>query len=143
MNRQWKEGREVTEIATGMRPVAIRQLTDIGSVQQKLAFIHDIAGIMNTNRPRLVLDCSRLHECNTSTIHMLLHCLEEAMKRNGDVKLAGVPAAAGIMLVSTGVARLFESYDTTEEAVASFHQLPMAVSKPHGAPDPDASEKAA
>jgi hypothetical protein len=56
---------------------------------------------------------------------LLLHCLEEAMKRNGDVKLAAVPTAAAVLLVSTGVARLFEAYDTTAEAVNSFHQLPV------------------
>ena len=108
-----------------MRPVAVRRVPDVLSVQQKVAFLHDIAGIMNTSRPRLVLDCSRLRECDVSTIHLLLHCLEEAMKRNGDVKLAGIPAAAAIRLVSTGVARLFETFDSTEEAVNSFHQLPL------------------
>ncbi len=115
----------MTEIPTGMRPVAVRRLPDVLSVQQKVAFLHDIAGIMNTSRPRVVLDCSRLRECDISTIHLLLHCLEEAMKRNGDVKLAAVPTAAAIRLVSTGVARLFETYDSTEEAVNSFHQLPL------------------
>lgn len=119
-----KGGREL-DITTGMRPVAVRQLPDILSVQQKVAFLHDIAVAMNTNRPRLVLDCSKLRECNTSTIHLILHCLEEAMKRNGDVKLAAIPAGAAVMLVSTGVARLFETYDSTEEAVASFHRLPV------------------
>jgi anti-anti-sigma regulatory factor len=132
-----KEGREV-ETTTGMRPVAVRHMPDILSVQQKVAFLHDIAGTMNTSRPRLVLDCAKLRECNTSTIHLLLHCLEEAMKRNGDVKLAAVPTHAAVMLVSTGVARLFETYDTTEEAVASFHRLPVPAEKP-----PSGSEKAA
>jgi anti-anti-sigma regulatory factor len=89
---------------------------------------------MSTNRPRLVLDCSRLRECDISTIHLLLHCLEEAMKRNGDVKLAAVPTAAAIRLVSTGVARLFETFDSTEEAVNSFHQIPLAPEKPSSGP---------
>jgi anti-anti-sigma regulatory factor len=108
-----------------MRPVAVRRMPDVLSVQQKLAFLHEVAGIMNTNRPRLVLDCSTLRECDISMIHLLLHCLEEAMKRNGDVKLAAVPTGAAIRLVSTGVARLFETFDSTEEAVNSFHQLPV------------------
>jgi anti-anti-sigma regulatory factor len=122
----------MTEIPMGMRPVNVRRLPDVLSVQQKVAFLHDIAGIMNTNRPRLVLDCSKLRECDLSTIHLLLHCLEEAMKRNGDVKLAAVPAHAAIRLVTTGVARLFETFDSTEEAVNSFHQLPVVPEKPEG-----------
>jgi anti-anti-sigma regulatory factor len=116
---------KLTEIPTGMRPVAVRKVPDVLSVQQKVAFLHEIAGIMNTSRPRLVLDCSKLRDCDLSTIHLLLHCLEEAMKRNGDVKLAAVPTTAAIRLVSTGVASLFETFDSTEEAVSSFHQLPL------------------
>lgn len=132
----------MTEIPIGMRPVAVKHLPEVLNVQQKLTFLHEIAGIMNTNRPRLVLDCSRLRECNTSTIHLILHCLEEAMKRNGDVKLAAIPAHAGVMLVSTGVARLFETFDTTEEAVSSFHQLPSVAGKSSVGPRPP-SEQAA
>ena len=127
----------------GMRPVVVRRLPDVLSVQQKVAFLHDIAGVMNTPRPRLVLDCSNLRDCDNSTIHLLLHCLEEAMKRNGDVKLAGVPAPAAIVLVSTGVARLFEMFDTTEEAVNSFHQLPLRPENPAAGQDPRSSGKAA
>ena len=130
------------EMATGMRPVAVRRMPDVLSVQQKVAFLHEIAGVMNTNRPRLVLDCSRLRECDVSMIHLLLHCLEEAMKRNGDVKLAAVPAGAAIRLVSTGVARLFETFDSTEEAVNSFHRLPLRPENPSSDED-RRSERAA
>ena len=126
-----------------MRPVVVRKFPDALSVQQKVAFLHDIAGIMNGSRPRLVLDCSRLRECDSSTIHLLLHCLEEAMKRNGDVKLAAIPTPAAVVLVSTGVARLFETFDTVEKAVNSFHQLPVPAERPATGDDPRASEKAA
>jgi anti-anti-sigma regulatory factor len=114
---------------TGMRAVAVKRVPGVLSVPHKVAFLHEIESVINANRPRLVLDCSNLGECSTSTIHLLLHCLEEAMKRNGDVKLAAVPAAAAIVLVSTGVARLFETFDTTAEAVNSFHQLPVAAGR--------------
>ena len=127
---------------TGMRAVAVKRLPDVLSVQQKVAFLHEIGSVMNASRPRLVLDCSGLRACDSSMIHLLLHCLEEAMKRNGDVKLAGVPAAAAIVLVSTGVARLFETYDTTAEAVNSFHQLPSTKDQRSGCLGP-ASEEAA
>jgi O-antigen/teichoic acid export membrane protein/anti-anti-sigma regulatory factor len=135
-------GRELVDRTTGMRAVAVKRLPDVLSVQQKVAFLHEIGSVMNASRPRLVLDCSGLRACDSSMIHLLLHCLEEAMKRNGDVKLAGVPAAAAIVLVSTGVARLFETYDTTAEAVNSFHQLPSTKDQRSGCLGP-ASEEAA
>ena len=53
-------------------------------------------------------------------IHMLLCCLEEAMKHNGDVKLAAVTPSVGEILELTRVDRLFEIYETQTEAVNSF-----------------------
>ncbi len=126
-----------------MRPVVVRRLPDALSVQHKVAFLHDIAGVMDTNRPRVVLDCSRLRECDNSTVHLLLHCLEEAMKRNGDVKLAAMPASVAVVLVRTGVARLFETFDSIEEAANSFHQLQVPTEKPLAGQNPRASGKAA
>ena len=114
---------------TALRAVAVKRLPDILTVEEKIAFLHEIASAMSCNRPRLVIDCSNLRECDGSVIHLLLHCLEEAMKRNGDVKLAAVPTAAAVVLVSTGVARLFEAYDTTAKAVNSFHQLPVTAER--------------
>jgi anti-anti-sigma regulatory factor len=68
----------------------------------------------------MVLDCSRVREMDRFAIHMLLCCLEEAMKRDGDVKLAAVSPAARTTLERTRVDRLFEIYDTETEAVNSF-----------------------
>jgi anti-anti-sigma factor len=127
--REEQEGRELADITSGLRAVAVKRLPDVLSIQNKIAFLHEIASVTKTSRPRLVIDCSNLRECDSSAIHLLLHCLEEAMKRNGDVKLAAVPTLAAVVLVSTGVARLFETFDTTAEAVNSFHQLPVTAGK--------------
>jgi anti-anti-sigma regulatory factor len=43
---------------------------------------------MNNDRAYIVLDCSKVGVMDRSAIYLLLCCLEEAMKRNGDVKLA-------------------------------------------------------
>jgi anti-anti-sigma regulatory factor len=64
-------------------------------------------------------------------IQLLLCCLEEAIKRNGDVKLAAVPPGARSALKLTGVDRLFEMFDTNAEAVNSFRGL-SAESMSHG-----------
>jgi hypothetical protein len=58
-------------------------------------------------------------------LQVLLHCLEEAMKRNGDVKLAAIPPAAAAILELTRVDRLFEAFDDTVTAVNSFYQFPV------------------
>ena len=68
----------------------------------------------------VVLDCSHVREMDRFAIHMLLCCLEEAMKRDGDVKLASVSESARKTLQLTRVDRLFEIYETEAEAVNSF-----------------------
>lgn len=57
-------------------------------------------------------------------IHFLLCCLEEAIKRNGDVKLAAIPTEARMMLELSGADRLFEICETNAQAVSSFRQPP-------------------
>jgi hypothetical protein len=72
----------------------------------------------------VVLDCSRVRQLDSAGIQVLLRCLEEAMKRNGDVKLAAVSPAAAAILELTRVAPLFETFDSTADAVHSFSQPP-------------------
>jgi anti-anti-sigma regulatory factor len=60
-----------------------------------------------------------------SVVYLLLGCLEEALKRNGDVKLVGIPLAADAILGSSGTNQLFEIFDTTAEAVDSFHPFSL------------------
>lgn len=93
-------------------------------------FLLEIDSCIDLNRPRIVLDCSRLREVDGPVIQLMLHCLEEAMKRNGDVKLAALPAEGVGLLELTGVSRLFDIFNTTAEAVNSFHQLPTPAAVP-------------
>ncbi len=55
---------------------------------------------------------------------MLLHCLEEAMKRDGDLKLAALSPESEVILELMRVARVFEAYPTSEDAVRSFNAIP-------------------
>ena len=52
-------------------------------------------------------------------MYLLLHCLEKAMKRNGDVRLAVNPGGTKD-LMELGLDRLFHIFDTSEQAVESF-----------------------
>lgn len=106
------------------RAVVVKRLPEIRSVKQGRIFLREMQSCMNIDRPRVVLDCSNVRQLDRSVIYVLLCCLEEAMKRNGDVKLAALPAGAGAILELNGVHRLFDIHDTTAGAVSSFHQLP-------------------
>jgi anti-anti-sigma factor len=109
------------------RPVVVKQLPKKLSVEQGRMFFLEVEPCLMGDRPRMVLDCSELRQLDSAGIQVLLHCLEEAMKRNGDVKLAAIPRAAAEILALTGVDQLFEAFDNTFDAVNSFYQFPAYV----------------
>lgn len=106
------------------RLVSVMQLPERLGAKEGRSFLCEVEQRMNVERPYLVLDCSNLSQLDNSAVHLLLCCLEEAMKRNGDVKLAGMPMMAVVVPGLTGTSRLFEMFDTTADAINSFHQLP-------------------
>ncbi len=80
------------------RPVAVMQLPERFSRKEAQNFTREVERSMTVTRPYLVLDCSNVQHLDNSMVNLLLHCLEEAMKRNGDVKLAGVPVTDNSIL---------------------------------------------
>jgi hypothetical protein len=57
----------------------------------------------------------------------MLHCLEEAMKRDGDLKLAAMSDESEVVLELMRVARVFETFATSDEAVRSFNTVPAEI----------------
>ncbi len=107
------------------RPVTVVQLPEQSGAKERRSFLREVERRLNMERPYLVLDCSNVVQMDNSTVHLLLCCLEEAMKRNGDVKLAGVPLMTEVVPGLAGTSRLFEVFDTPADAINSFHQLPF------------------
>jgi anti-anti-sigma factor len=105
-------------------PVAIKQLPQVLDAKQARLFFNELECHMNVDRPRVVLDCSAVRQMDAAAVYLLLCCLEEAMKRNGDVRLAAVPKEARPLFELNGAVRLFEIFDTTADAAKSFHQPP-------------------
>jgi hypothetical protein len=61
---------------------------------------------------------------------MMLHCLEETMKRDGDLKLAALSPESEVILELMRVARVFETFGTSDEAVRSFNAIPVEAVSP-------------
>jgi anti-anti-sigma regulatory factor len=100
--------------------VTVTQLPEKLTTKEGRLFFADLQSRLKIERPCIVLDCAKVRELDKHSIHTLLCCLEEAMKRDGDVKLASVTPSAGEILELTRVDRLFEIYETQTEAVNSF-----------------------
>lgn len=110
-----------------MRAVTVHEVPAEVTASEERTFLRNLQEYVETERPRLVLDCSKIRRMNRPTMHLLLSCLEEAMKRNGDVRLAALPPEARTSPQLAGLRRLFEIYPTAAEAVHSFQQRPVAM----------------
>jgi anti-sigma B factor antagonist len=100
--------------------VTVTQLPEKLKMKEGRLFFEELLTRLRIDRPCMVLDCANVREMDKRAIHMLLCCLEEAMKRNGDVRLASVTPTIGEILEQARVDRLFEIYETQSEAVNSF-----------------------
>ena len=114
--------------------VTVRQFPETVNMEHGRLFLCELQSTMDIERPCIVFDCSRSLHMDMPAVQLLLHCLEEAIKRNGDIKLAAIPANAKTMLELTGVDRLFEVFDSNADAVSSFHRLPFHAASQSSAP---------
>jgi anti-anti-sigma factor len=125
--------------------VTVTQLPEVLNNREGRLLFKDLERRLKFDRQCIVLDCSKVRELDSRALRFLLCCLEEAMKRNGDVKLAAVTPPVLAILEQTRVDRLFEIYDTETEAVNSFFRPRVEQSMyAHGSRDRDQiSESAA
>ena len=101
-------------------PVLVVQLPQHLDGTQAKIFLKKLEPLLDVDRPRLVLECSQVRHVDSAGAEMLLQCMQQAMKRDGDMKLAAVSPALGAFLELLRVDRLFEMLDTEKEAVQSF-----------------------
>lgn len=114
-------------VSVNKRTVVVRQLPNQLTPSKIHNFLSDLQVYGETQRPRFVLDCANVWVMDATTINLLLCCLEEVMKSNGDVRLASLHPEAEAVLQLAGVKRLFEVYATVEGAVNSFHQRAASI----------------
>jgi anti-anti-sigma factor len=109
----------------GSKPVIVMQAPEHFYQADSEEFRKELKELLEAERPRIVLDCSAIKDIDSTGVEMLLQCMDEAMKRDGDVKLAAVGPGSAVILELMKVDRLFEVFDTADEAVQSFHALPL------------------
>jgi anti-sigma B factor antagonist len=107
-------------------PVIVMQLPERLNHAQAEAFLREFYPLLEIDRPRIVLDCSQVQHLDSAGVEMLLRCLEEAMKRDGDLKLAAVSPPSGVILELMRVDRLFEVFESAEQASRSFEMFASA-----------------
>jgi len=104
-----------------VKTVTVKQLPQALNLARVRTFMREIDALLKQDRPRIVFDFSQVRQLDSAGAEMLLQCLEHVMKRDGDIKLAAVPPASEVILELTRVDRLFEIFDSVDDAVESFH----------------------
>jgi anti-anti-sigma regulatory factor len=122
-------------MGTRVSAVTVKQLPETMNVKRGRIFFTELESCMNIDHPCIVLNCSKVRQMDRSLIHLLLCCLEEAMKRNGDVRLAAIPEGARATLELAGVDRLFQIFDSNADAEDSFRRVPLCASTHRVVPD--------
>ena len=108
-------------------PIVVMQVPEVLNVGEVHNFMQELGPLLDSNRPRIVLDLSPVRSMESAGVEMLLHCLEEVLKRDGDLKLAALSPEAEVILELMRVSRVFETYGTCEDAVRSFNAIPAEV----------------
>ncbi|MFB3916830.1 MAG: STAS domain-containing protein [Terriglobales bacterium] len=110
------------------RPVVVMRIPERLNFKQSRAFWREIQPILTSDRPQIVFDMASVKYLDAAGVDMLLQCMAEVMKRDGDLKLAAVSPEAFVILELTRTDRFFEIYDSSSNAVKSFSRfLPEAM----------------
>lgn len=113
------------------RPVVVKRVPERFNLKQARAFLAEVQPLLRSDRPQLVFDCSQVRQMDAAGVEMLLHCLAEVMKRDGDLKLGALSPQVAVVLELTRTDRLFEIYDSSSDAVLSFSRfLPATLKQP-------------
>jgi anti-sigma B factor antagonist len=102
------------------KPVVIKRLPAAMNFAGARKFYSEVLPLLRTDRPQLVFDLSQTERLDVAGVEVLLRCMREAMRRDGDIKLAALSPAAATVLELTRAERLFEIYNTSTDAVRSY-----------------------
>lgn len=110
------------------RPVVVKRMPNRVNLREARSFFRDVQPFLKSDRPQLVFDMSLVEQLDSAGIEMLLECMAECMKRDGDLKLSSLSTQAATVLELTRTDRLFEIFETSTDAARSFSSfLPNAM----------------
>lgn len=102
------------------RAVVVKHLPERLNAKQARDFVREMHYVLTSDRPQIVFDLSQVRYLDAAGVDMLLHCMAEVMKRDGDLKLAALSPQSAVVLEMTRTDRLFEVYQSASDAVRSF-----------------------
>src|SRR5436305_13084198 len=99
------------------RPVVVKRMPERVNARTARDFLRDVQPFLTTDRPQMVFDLSQVKQLDAAGVEMLLRCMSEVYKRDGDLKLAALSPPAAVVLELTRNVRMYEIYETSTDAV--------------------------
>jgi anti-sigma B factor antagonist len=83
--------------------------------------VHDkIKDLINTDVKKVVIDLGKVNWMNSSGLGALMGAMTSVRNADGDLKLANVTDKVQSLLMITKLITIFETYESIDEATASF-----------------------
>ena len=110
------------------RPVLVKRMPERMNLKEARDFFKEVQPVLNSDRPQVVFDMSQVRHIDAAGVDVLLRCIREVVRHDGDLKLAALSPQAAVVLDLTRAGRLFEIYENSTAAVKSFSSfLPNAI----------------
>jgi anti-sigma B factor antagonist len=107
----------------GKRTIVVVELPERLTRRHNQTFLREKHALLNTDRPRIVFDFSQVREIDEAGMDMLLHCVRQINRQDGDLTLAAVPAEIRVLLELTCIDRLFEIFESNSDAMESYTRV--------------------
>jgi len=102
------------------RPVVVKRIPERMDLPHSRRFMREVQPLLDADRPQIVFDLSSVRRLDAAGVETLLRCMNLAMRRDGDVKLAALSPESAVVLELTRAGRLFEIYESSTDAARSF-----------------------
>ena len=81
---------------TSSRPVVVKRMPERMNLKQARSFLKEVQPFLNSDRPQIVFDMSQVRHIDAAGVDVLLQCMRDAVKRDGDLKLAALSSQAAL-----------------------------------------------
>lgn len=106
----------------------MKRMPEKMNLKEARTFYREVQPFLNSDRPQVVFDMSQVRQIDAAGVDILLQCMRQVVRHDGDLKLAALSRPAAVVLELTRTGRLFEIYESSTAAVKSFsHFLPNAL----------------
>ena len=98
-------------------PVTVMQLPDLSDPSAHRSFLREVKKLMDSSRrPRLIVDLSTVGQIAPESIDLLLECVDQAERSDGEVSVAGASRETEVILELTQATSVLNIFPSVLEA---------------------------